>query len=81
MKYVDDTILLGKEDDIKYIFDNFNSFDRNLKFTTDCFEDNYVHFLDRTIDKIDFHLYCKPTHTGQYTVSIVDCLGITKPHG
>lgn len=63
--YVDGSLLLGKVDDIKHIFDNFNSFDKNLKFKMDGFEDNNnVHFLDRTIDKIDTDLYWKPTHTG-----------------
>ena len=56
--YVDGSLLLGKVDDIKHIFDNFNSFDKNLKFKMDGFEDNNnVHFLDRTIDKIDTDLY------------------------
>lgn len=62
--YVDGSLLLGKVDDIKHIFDNFNSFDKNLKFKMAGFEDNNVHFLDRTIDKIDTDLYWKPTHTG-----------------
>ena len=55
--YVNGSLLLGKVDDIKHIFDNFNSFDKNLKFKMDGFEDNNVHFLDRTIDKIDTDLY------------------------
>ena len=81
MRYVNDTLLLGKQGDIKYIFNNFNSLDKNPKFTMDRFEDNNVHFLDRTIDKIDTDLYYKPTHTGQYTVLTEACLKITKPRG
>ena len=33
MRYVDDTFLLAKEDDINYIFGKFNSFHKNLKLT------------------------------------------------
>ena len=66
MRYVDDTLLLAKEDGINYIFDKFNSFHKNLKFTMNRFEDNNLYFLDIPIDKTDTELYCKPTHTGQY---------------
>ena len=52
IRCVDDTLLLlAKQDDIKNIFDKFNSFHKNLKFTMVWFEDNNVHFLDITIDK------------------------------
>ena len=61
VRYVDNTQLLAKEDDIKFIFDKFCSFHKNLKFTIDCFDDNNIHFLNKTV------LYYKPTHTGQYT--------------
>ena len=30
IRYVDDTLLFAKEDDIKYIFNKFNSFHKNL---------------------------------------------------
>ena len=37
MRYVDDTLLLVKEKDIKLIHERLNSFDKNIKFTIDNF--------------------------------------------
>ena len=67
MRYVDDTLLLLKEKDIKVIHERLNSFDENIKFTLDKFLDGNVHFLDIQIDKNHTSIYYKPTHTGQYT--------------
>ena len=53
MRYVDDTLFLAKDDEIKYVFDKFNSFHKNLKFTKNHFVGNNVHFLDITIEKAD----------------------------
>ena len=50
-----------------FIFDEFNSFNKNLEFMIDCFDDNNIHSLDITIDKNKTDLYYKPTHTGQYS--------------
>ena len=66
IRYVDDTLLLAKEDDIDNIVQQFNAFDDNLKFTIDKFTDNNVHFLDIKIDRNGTDLFCKTTHTGQY---------------
>ena len=65
MGYVDYTLLLAKEDDIKYIFDNFSLFHKNLKFI-DRFEGNKMYFLDIPIDKTGTDLYYKLANTGQY---------------
>ena len=67
IRYVDDTLLLAKEEDIKFIFDKFSSFHKNLKFTIDRFDDNNIYFLDIVINKNKTDLYYKPTHTDQYT--------------
>ena len=67
MRYVDDTLLLAKEDDINYILGVSNSFHKNLKFAMDRFDDSNVHFLGIAIDKPDTCLYFKFTHTGQYS--------------
>ena len=66
IRYVDDTLLLAKEDDIDNIVQQFNAFDDNLKFTIDKFTDNNVHFLDIKIDRNETDLFYKITHTGQY---------------
>ena len=67
IRYVDDTHLLAKDEDIMYIFDKFNSFHKNLKFTIDSFDDNNIDFLDTVMDKNKTDLYYKLTHTGQYS--------------
>ena len=67
IRYVDDTLLLAKEEDIMFIFDKFNSYHVNFKFTIDRFDDNNIHLLDIAIDKNKTDLYYKPTHTGQYS--------------
>ena len=66
-RYVEDTLLLAKEDGIDDIVQQFNAFDDNLKFTIDKFIDNNIHFLDFKIDHNETDLFLKTTHTGQYT--------------
>ena len=67
IRYVDDTLLLPQEEDIMFIFDKFNSFNKNLKFAIDRFDDNNIHFLYIAIDKNKTDVYYKPTYTGQYS--------------
>ena len=45
-RYVDDTLVLVKEDQIDKILKAFNSFHNNLRFTVDKFENEDVHLLD-----------------------------------
>ena len=35
-----------KKDKIQHVLNSFNSFDRNLRFTVDTFDDGNIHFLD-----------------------------------
>ena len=65
MRYVDGTLLLVKEKDIKLIHKCLNSFDKNIKFTIENFLDGNVHFFDIQIDKYHTSIYYKPTHAGQ----------------
>ena len=37
-RYVDDTLVLIKPKDIPFVLDKFKSFEKNLKFTVDNFE-------------------------------------------
>ena len=45
-RYVDDTVLLIKPEDIQLVQDVFNSFHENLRFRVDRFENEVPHFLD-----------------------------------
>ena len=67
MQYVDDTLILVKEKDIKLVHEGLNSFDKKMKFTIDNFPDGNVHFLEIQIDKNHTSIYYKPTHTGPFT--------------
>ena len=67
IRYVDDTLVLVKRQDIDHVFAKLNSFHPNLRFTVDPFLDNKVHFLDLSIDRTSTDIYHKDTHTGQYT--------------
>ena len=48
-RYVDDTLVLVKEDQMDKIVKAFNSFHNNLWLTVDKFENEDVHFLDLKI--------------------------------
>ena len=60
-------MVLAKEKDTVNIMKEFNSFDKNIKFTMDKFDDRIVHFLDIKINRCETDLYYKSTHTGQYS--------------
>ena len=66
-RYVDDTLLLIKRDDIDFLLHKFHSFDHNIRFTYDAFSDEPPHFLDLNLDGNRFSIYRKHTFTGQYT--------------
>ena len=46
VRYVDDTLVLIKREDINHVLTKLNSFHPNLCFTVDTFTDNNIHFLD-----------------------------------
>ena len=66
-RYVDDTLVLIKPKDIPFVLDKFNSFDKNLKFIIDNFDNSKIHFLDLGISNSGIDIYRKSTCTGQYT--------------
>ena len=49
-RYVDDTIVLVKPDDVDKLLLLFNSFHEEIQFTVDTFDDGNIHFLDLKID-------------------------------
>ena len=65
-RYVDDTLLLVKPEDIDRIITRFNNFHPNLEFTVDKFEDSVPHFLDLEIHPDGLSIYRKDTHTAQF---------------
>ena len=66
IRYVDDTLLVIKRTDISYVLNKFNSFDDNLKFTIDTFENCVPHFTDIEICPNGLGIYHKHTQTGRY---------------
>ena len=68
MRYVDDTFVLIKPEDIQKVLDKLNSFDKNLRFTHDLFSDGDTHFLDIRIRENTTDIYYKDTHTCYYCI-------------
>ena len=66
-RYVDDTLLVIKPSDVQIIHNVMNSFDPNLQFTVDTFENEVPHFLDIEIAPDGLSIFRKDTNTGQYT--------------
>ena len=66
-RYVDDTLVVVKPDDISKIHDELNKFDKNIQFTVDTFENETPHFLDIEISPDGLSIFRKDTNTGQYT--------------
>ena len=66
-RYVDDTLVLIKEDQIGKILKAFNSFHNNLQFTVDKFENEDVRFLElRVMNNGEINIYVKDTNSGLY---------------
>ena len=65
-RYVDDTLLLVKLEDINDILNEFNNYHKNLEFTVDRFENCVPHFLDLEIHPDGLSIYRKDTHTAQF---------------
>ena len=53
IRYVDDFLVLTKEEDIDKIIKQFNSFDKSIQFAIHRFEDRIVHLLDIKINGCD----------------------------
>ena len=66
VRYVDDTLLLVKRQDIDKVLKAFNGFDKNLKFTVAKFENETTHFLDLEICPNGLTIFRKNTYAGQY---------------
>ena len=79
-RYVDDTLLLVKPEDVDNILREFNNFHRNLEFTVDKFEDCIPHFLDLEIHRDGLSTERKHTpHNSSIMTATPD--GTTKSRG
>ena len=66
-RYVDDTLVLVKEDQIEKILKAFTSFDSYSRFTVDKFKNEDVHFLDlKIMNNGEINIYVKDTNSGLY---------------
>ena len=66
-RYVGDTLVIVKEDQINKISKVFNSFHNNLQFTIDKFKNENAHFLDlKTMNNGETNIYVKDTNKGFY---------------
>ena len=65
-RYVDDTLVVIKQEHLKLVPDALNNFDKNLNFTVDIFNNVVPHFLDIETDPDGLSIYCKGTNRGQY---------------
>ena len=70
-RYVDDIILISKENAIDTVLKTFNSHHPSIKFTLEKEKNHKLHFLDLAITRIpDAHAkinwYRKPTFSGRY---------------
>ena len=66
-RYVDNTLLQIKHNDIEFLLNKFHTFHRDIRFTYDTFSDEPPHFLDLNIGGNKFSIYRKHSFTGQYT--------------
>ena len=65
-QYVDDTLLVVETHDVSRIHKLLNSFDKNLKYTSDLFENKVPHFLDLEMSQDGIPVYQTDTNTGLY---------------
>ena len=78
---MDGTLLVIKRDQLDAINLSLNSFDKNLQFTFDLFENDTPHFLDIEISPDGLSIIRKDTNTGQYTNFDSFVHGVTKQPG
>ena len=65
IRYIDDTLLLVKDEDIDSILKELNSYNKNITFTVDRFINGDVFFLDVKIHQNSTDIYYKDMHTSQ----------------
>ena len=63
-RFVDDTLLLIKPDNVKEVRNSLHKFDKNLRFTVDMFQNKALHFLDLELSPDRISIFRKDTITG-----------------
>ena len=63
-RFVDDTLLVIKPDNVKEVHNSLNQFDKNLRFTVDMFQNQVPHFLDLELSPDRISIFRKDTNTG-----------------
>ena len=66
-RYVDDTLMMMKPEDVDAVLEEFNRYHPSLQFTGDRFQNEVPHFLDLEIHRSGISIYRKHRHTAQYT--------------
>ena len=66
-RYVDDTLLLIRPENVDKVHKALNRFNKNLQFTVDNFQNEVPHFLDLQMSPDGLSLFHKDTNTGLYT--------------
>ena len=79
--YVDDTLLLVKDEDIDPILKELNSYNKNIKFTVDRFINEDVHFLDIKFIKITLIFIIKTRIRATILTIVAKHQGNLKHHG
>ena len=67
-RYVDDTLVMNKKDKTQHVLNLFNSFEKNLRFTVDTFDDSNIHFLDiKILNNGETDIYIKDNNIELYS--------------
>ena len=65
-RFIDDTLLVIKPENVKEVHNALNQFDKNLCFTVDMFKDKVPHFLDLEFSPDGTSIFQKDTNTRLY---------------
>ena len=67
LREIHDTLFVIKREDVRLIQNLLNSFDSNLRFTVDLFQNEVPHFLDLELSPDGISVFRKNINTGLYT--------------
>ena len=76
--FLDDTLAAVKREHLKLVHDALNSFEKNLNFTFDTFDNVVSHFLDTEIHRDGLSICCRDTTQDNTLIITVIPHGATK---